>query len=340
MKESRLFNFGEDNCFEHSKNLVALDKDMCSKEKEWVNTFSIHVNKARHQYYQQQSFLIAILLLMVGLGSAMRSTDVLDTDAGSVKVALFNIRHFGNGKMSQPAVVKNILRILDRYDLVFVMETRDFEKTSLVNLRRHLGDDEWDYVTSEPVGRKSYKERYVYFYRPSVVTLMGTHLYDDVKDDFEREPFMAEFKYKSRFAGSVVNVTFLGAHLTPDDVAHEMESLPDVISSARKRFSNSEAYLIMGDFNADCSYLNCGERDTMTLLNTPELYTSLVPNKADTTVSPNTDCAYDRVIVTVHDRPKVKVANVKVYDFQADMGLTYDEAWAVSDHFPVEFTLE
>ena len=117
------------------------------------------------------------------------------------------------------------------------------------------------------------------------------------------------------------------------------QAFPDVIAAAQRLYPDSDTYIAMGDFNADCSYLNCGEKEGATLFSTPELYTSLIPHKADTTVS-KTDCAYDRVVVTVQDWPRVKVSNAKVYNFAEGLGLTFDEAWSVSDHYPVEFTLE
>ena len=97
--------------------------------------------------------------------------------------------------------------------------------------------------------------------------------------------------------------------------------------------------MTLGDLNADCRYLEEGQRSAATLLNTPTKYTSFVADSADTTVSHNTDCAYDRLFLTSQGQAQVKVANVKVFDFEKEFGLDFWDAWNVSDHYPVEFTL-
>ncbi|KAH9505146.1 Deoxyribonuclease-1 [Bulinus truncatus] len=50
----------------------------------------------------------------------------------------------------------------------------------------------------------------------------------------------------------------------------------------------------MGDFNADCSYLNNQQKASLAIFNTPGRYRSLIPDTADTTTSINTDCTYDK----------------------------------------------
>ena len=54
------------------------------------------------------------------------------------------------------------------------------------------------------------------------MTLLGSQKFKDTQDVFERDPYIAEFQYFSHFSGSEVKVTFIGAHLDPDDVVAEM----------------------------------------------------------------------------------------------------------------------
>ena len=56
---------------------------------------------------------------------------------------------------------------------------------------------------------------------------------------------------------------------------------------------NTDNILIMGDFNADCSYINNREKEEL-LLRTDPKYHWWIPDNLDTTVG-NTDCAYDRL---------------------------------------------
>ncbi|RUS89604.1 hypothetical protein EGW08_002622, partial [Elysia chlorotica] len=182
--------------------------------------------------------------------------------------------------------------------------------------------------------------QYVYWYRPDTVRFVGARLYTDTPDDFDRDPYLAQFQYWSQAAGQEVKVTFVGAHLRPDDVVQEMEALTKAISSAQRVFPDSEGVLAMGDFNADCNYMSAAERGAATLLNSPGQYTSYLGDAADTTVTQTTHCAYDRLVYTAQGQSKVKVSNVKVFDFEKGLGLSHEAAYGVSDHYPVEFTLD
>jgi len=51
--------------------------------------------------------------------------------------------------------------------------------------------------------------------------------------------------------------------------------------------------MILGDLNADCSYVSEADWSDIALWVNP-WFTWLIDNTADTTVSTNTDCAYDR----------------------------------------------
>ncbi|GFR59188.1 deoxyribonuclease [Elysia marginata] len=286
----------------------------------------------------------AVFFHLLLLGSVQQADSfVLNSTQPSapLRVALFNIRSFGKTKMSRPETVKNLVRIMKRYDVVFVMETRDAGMTSLTQLRTALGYTQWNYTASIPIGRSTYKEQYVYWYRPAAVKLLQASVYDDdAWDNFEREPYMAQFQYWSHSARSEIKVTLVGIHIKPAVVVEELEHLPKVISSAKKVFPDSDGIVVMGDFNADCRYMNDVERSEPSLLNTPTKYISYVGDAADTTVSHNTDCAYDRLVVPSQGQPEVKVANVKVFDFEKALGLSFEAAHDVSDHYPVEFTLE
>ncbi len=50
--------------------------------------------------------------------------------------------------------------------------------------------------------------------------------------------------------------------------------------------------MLMGDFNADCSYVTTSQWSSIRL-RTSSAFQWLIPDSADTTVT-STDCAYDR----------------------------------------------
>lgn len=255
-----------------------------------------------------------------------------------LKVASFNIQHFGRGKMADPVVSAQIVQIVERYDLVSIMETRDNTDTALGDLWAVLNKtDSWGLVNSTKLGRSTYKEQYVFFYRLEKARLMGYYQIADPQDLYEREPFTAEFQYWSVDTGSKRRVAFLSLHSKPHDTPAELAHLPDAIKATATHFSSAGGVIAMGDFNADCRYASATKQGTLDIFDPNSAdFTSLIAADADTTTNQASDCAYDRVIVYGSDvRPK----EAKVYNYQTAMKLDDTAALAVSDHFPVEFKL-
>ncbi|XP_060080633.1 deoxyribonuclease-1-like [Ylistrum balloti] len=251
---------------------------------------------------------------------------------GFLDVAAFNIKTFGKSKMSNPEVAEIIKNIVLEYDLILIQEIRDISGESFEKLLTMLNEVEsYEMTISERLGRSSYKEQYAYFYRTSALTLLETRQYPDLGDRFEREPYSAMFMSKSSSETFVVT----GLHAKPDDAVAEIGLMDKVYEDALNEFNNPNM-IIMGDFNADCSYAS--END---LNEIPFYYNSnfqwLTPWEADTTTSTNTDCAYDRIVVT--GSLKNAVVSRSVYNFEETYDLDFDEMWAVSDHYPVDVRL-
>lgn len=88
--------------------------------------------------------------------------------AVTLRIAAFNIRTFGETKMSNGTLVSYIVKILSRYDITLVQEVRDTHLVAVGKLLDELNRDAPDtyrYVISEPLGRNSYKEQYLFLYR-------------------------------------------------------------------------------------------------------------------------------------------------------------------------------
>ncbi|MEQ2185192.1 Deoxyribonuclease-1, partial [Goodea atripinnis] len=99
--------------------------------------------------------------------------------------------------------------------------------------------------------------------------------------------------------------------------------------------------VLLGDFNSGCSYVTASDWQKIRLF-TDKSFHWLIPDSADTTVT-NTNCPYDRVVVTADMLKGVVHGSAQVYDFVADLNLSQNmvktsplEGLAVSDHFPVE----
>lgn len=167
-----------------------------------------------------------------------------------------------------------------------------------------------------------------------MLTLAGRFLYDDqanAGDAFAREPYVAHWRTVGH--GDFLTIP---CHVTPSDVVNELEAIPGVIKNASATFG-IDRVAVLGDFNADCTYLTAPELAGLELATDPG-YVWLLGSEVDTTVSA-TDCAYDRIVVAGGLEAAVVSASVEVFRFDAEFGLNETDAKAVSDHYPVAFAL-
>jgi len=243
--------------------------------------------------------------------------------------------------MSKPEVAEIIKQIVLDFDLILIQEIRDISGESLIQLLDMVNSViPYGMVASERLGRTSYKEQYAYFYRLDRLQFLGDHQYDDGpddgNDDFEREPYSALFQPVGKGQESQFVVT--GIHAKPDHAVAEIgylyKSYVDVLNHW-----NTPNIIIMGDFNAGCSYAN-EEKLMSKQFYYDGIFDWIIGWDADTTVSMNTDCPYDRIVVTGTGlRAAVIPGSAGIDLFDDRYGLSNDEAYAVSDHYPVKVEL-
>ena len=225
----------------------------------------------------------------------------------TITIATFNIQDFGKAKMAKPEVVSQLVEIVRQYDVVAIQEISDKDQTVMplfLQEINNLGEPLYQYTIGPRVGTSS-KEQYAYLYREEInLTNNFTFNYE-----FERDPYLACF-IKESFGFCLATI-----HTPPDSAPKEVAMLYLV---AEQLNMLDEDYLILGDFNADCSYMNEAQ---VSILLTDHVW--IVPSSADTTVS-QTDCAYDRI-----------VASPSIHSRFRDWGIYQIESRTVSDHHPV-----
>lgn len=90
----------------------------------------------------------------------------------------------------------------------------------------------------------------------------------------------------------------IAIHTKPTDTVAELSHLDDVFRVTSSQFS-TQLGMILGDLNADCSYLSQTRYNTLDLvLNTS--FTWWIGNDIDTTTG-SSDCAYDRLGMVCFD---------------------------------------
>ncbi|XP_005097092.1 deoxyribonuclease-1 [Aplysia californica] len=297
---------------------------------------SFHKDGSKRRFIMAACFIVSLLLITAVIVGPTLAFLTSGSSNRPLKVAAFNIQHFGRSKMSDTTVANHITEILVRYDVILIQEVRDSTGSSLKDLWSRLNKtDDWGFVASAPIGRTTYKEQYVFYYRLKLAHLLSTYQTPDSSDVYEREPFSVEFEYFSVTPGTKKQVVLMALHSRPTDAFDELDHLPTSIKSAASHFKGAGGVVAMGDFNADCNYVSSTKQLQLEIFKDNSEFTSLIPDSADTT-SGDSNCAYDRIIVFGHD---IRARDAKVYNYQKAMGLSDDATGDISDHYPVEFQL-
>ncbi|XP_068454295.1 deoxyribonuclease I-like 1-like isoform X2 [Clinocottus analis] len=281
----------------------------------------------------------AVLLFVVGL-CALNA-------ASSLKICAFNVQSFGESKANNKKVMGILLKILSRCDLCLIQEVRDSKgaaiQTLVKDLNRFDKSNSYSYVESERLGRKTYKEQYVYIYRTNVLTIKEHYQYPKLggegineTDVFSREPFIVRFHSPTTL---VKDFVLIGQHTCPRNAMKEINELYTVFKGIYKRWKTDNV-MILGDLNAGCSYVTIKGWRAVRLRSDPK-FRWLIGDEQDTTVREKTHCAYDRIIV--HGREIISSIvpdSAQPFNFKKSFHLTEEEALEVSDHFPVEVDLK
>nr|XP_009672960.1 PREDICTED: deoxyribonuclease-1 [Struthio camelus australis] len=227
--------------------------------------------------------------------------------AATLKIGAFNIRTFGDSKMSNKTIAGIIVTIVLEYDIILVQEVRDTDLSAVKNLMDQLNSvlpHPYTFLVSKPLGQSTYKEQYLFIYKTEVVSVVDTYQYEDPQDVFSREPFILRVSspHTSERWKEAEEFVLVPLHSAPHAATAEIDALYDVYLA------------IVSKWDTD-------------------------PDSADTTVG-KSDCAYDRIVVCGSKLKRSIVPNsATVYNFQRAFQLEQEEALAVSDHFPVEVKL-
>ncbi|XP_078576405.1 deoxyribonuclease-1-like [Branchiostoma floridae x Branchiostoma japonicum] len=291
-------------------------------------------------------FLLSSLMCygMVAPFAVVQKTDLIKREP-HLKIAAFNVQVFGLRKMSNPEVVKTLVQIIRRYDIIAIQEIRDSSETAfptlLAKVNKDLPPDQtYRSIISERLGRTSSKEQYGFMYKPSRVTVTDSYHYDDgeeavgkvknPKDAFQREPFIVRFSAPKT---AVDDFAVVVIHTSPRDAVKEIDHLTDVYDDVVHKWG-LEDVIITGDFNAGCSYVTKSEWAGIRLRHDPS-FTWLIGDDVDTTVA-KSDCPYDRFVLAGALMKKSYVAgSANAFLFDKAYGLNQEEV-----SFNVYFFLE
>ncbi|KAG7493843.1 hypothetical protein JOB18_017397 [Solea senegalensis] len=261
-----------------------------------------------------------------------------------MKVASFNIQKFGRSKVSDPDVLNILTKIVSRYDIILILEVVDISgesvKTFVDALNKYNNKHHYTLTISSRLGRTRYKEQFMFLYRDDMVDLVGSYQFDDELmeggDVFARDPYILRFRCLNTVLQDLV---LIPVHTKPEDSEKELDELYDVFLHIKQKW-HTDNVMILGDFNADGSYVSKRAMKDIRIRNDKNFHW-LISDDVDTTASTGNNHTYDRIVVYGDDVLQAVVPNsAKPFNFQKAYGLTEEQALKVSDHYPVEVELK
>ncbi|XP_039859502.1 deoxyribonuclease 1 like 4, tandem duplicate 1 isoform X2 [Simochromis diagramma] len=232
-----------------------------------------------------------------------------------MKIASFNIQKFGKKKVSDPNVLEILTKIVSRYDIILILEVVDASGESIEIFMKELN-------------------------KSDVVTLVNHEQFNEEattgKDVINRDPYIL----KLRCSNTVVeDLVMIPVHTKPTDSVEELDELYDVVKIIKTKW-NTDNIMILGDFNADGSYVS--NRDMKTIrIREDENFHWLIGDNVDTTTSTKNTNTYDRIVVYGDDMLNaVEPESAKAFNFTEEFNLDDEQALKVSDHYPVEVELK
>lgn len=241
----------------------------------------------------------------------------------NIRIATFNIKSFGKSKISKPSVMGPIVNIVKKYDIVAIQEIKDKREKVPDQFLAMLGRG-WAMSESPRTGKnpddQHSQEQYVFYYQKKVISEEGSGaLYPDTNDYFQREPWLARFRVQQgNFTFVIINI-----HTRPESAVEEINALHKVVIWARKHWPDEDDFIVLGDFNASCSYASKKEISNSPLSGSD--YFWIVPDSANTNLS-SKKCAYDRIVISK------KTKEQYTGSWGVDQVFTDKK---ISDHWPV-----
>jgi deoxyribonuclease-1-like protein len=217
-----------------------------------------------------------------------------------LKIATFNIKVFGPTKASHEAIVAELTSIIVDYDVIAIQEIKDSSgeaPRTLLQAVNLSSNRTYGMMLSPRTGLqpddKASQEQYAVLYDMAVLEAQpGDRLFDDEKDLFQREPYLTPLRTR---AGEL-SFVLIDIHTPPESASAEIAALHEVVEWAKNVFEEQINFLVLGDFNAGCDYVSPDELARLDLRGPS--YFWIVPDDSDSNVSPNSACAYDRIVTT------------------------------------------
>ncbi|XP_037540363.1 deoxyribonuclease gamma [Nematolebias whitei] len=278
---------------------------------------------------------LRLLLLLAGFSFLLGA-------ASSFKICSYNVQNFSPSKAANRRMLHTLTRVVYRCDICLLLHVNDPNGTAINVLVSKLNRASYSYdktrytsVSSKSLGNSpDNMQQYVFMYRSRTVNVTGLYQYKG--HPFVRPPFVVQFQSIKTEINKFILVPL---HSDEGQVIQEVDWLFDVFETVSTMWNNTNV-MFLGDFHASCGFVTRNDRRDIRLY-TNNSFSWLIGETADTTVTDDTNCAYDRIVV--HGQPFLRAIEPhsgQVFNFGKAFKLRRSQVLDVSDHYPVEVRLK
>ncbi|XP_061780372.1 deoxyribonuclease gamma-like isoform X3 [Nerophis lumbriciformis] len=276
--------------------------------------------------------LLAFLSAVVGGGAV-----------SEFRICAYNVQNFNSQKAANFKVLHTLTRIICRCDIILLQGVTDSDGSAIKKLVSSLNRETLRYeghhyssVSSSGMGKSpDDMQKYVFIYRTETVKVTDQYQYP-FQTHFVRAPLAVHF-YSDKT--DIKNFVLVGLHTDKDNAVKEMDRLYDVFEEVLKKWNNKNV-MFLGDFHAGCAHMTRRDKKNIRLFANTS-FSWLIGDKMDTTVTDETSCAYDRIVVYGKSFLKaIAPFSAAVFNYAQEFKLRRTTVLMVSDHLPVEVRLK
>ena len=251
----------------------------------------------------------------------------------AIRIASFDIQKFDNAKLVNPKVMKTVLELLRRFDVIAIqgISTPRDDLLSQVVEQLNFSGRHFDYAVGPRSIRDATPEQFAFVFDTASVEVDRSTMYtvDDPGRLMRRDPLVATFRVRGPDAKEAFTFTLVNVHVDPERAAGELAALADVFRAVRTNGLGEDDIILLGNLGADSRRLGLlGQLPNMTAA------LSLVPTTTQGTKM------YDNILFN-RDATTEFTGRASVVDLLQEFGVTMQQALEVSDHLPIwaEFSI-
>jgi deoxyribonuclease-1-like protein len=251
----------------------------------------------------------------------------------AIRVASFDIQKFDSAKFGNPKVMKTVLELIRRFDVVAlqgIATPRDDLLPQLVE-QLNFGGRHFDYVIGPRSFHDQAPEQFAFMFDVASVEVDRGTMYtvEDPGRLMRRDPLVATFRVRGPDAKEAFTFALVNVHVDPERASGELAALADVYRAVRNNGLGEDDVILLGNLGADSRRLGLlGQLPNMTAA------LSMVPTTTQGTKM------YDNILFN-RDATTEFTGRCGVVDLMQEFGLSLPQALAVSDHLPIwaEFSI-